>query len=66
MEKSKKQRYKDMISINLYPEEIEMLIKFLDYAQSFSEERDLKDDYNKAEQQQRNFSLILKNLIKKR
>ena len=60
MEKSKKQRYKDMISINFYPEEIKMLIKCLDYAMGFCEERSL-ENYEKAEQLQRNLNLILKN-----
>jgi len=60
MEKSKKQRYEDMISINFYPEEIEMLIKFLEYALGFCEERGL-ENYEKIKQQQRNLKLILKN-----
>ena len=59
MKKSRKQRYEDMISINLYPAEIEMLIKFLGYAMAFCEKKGWKN-YEKVEQQQRNLSLILK------
>jgi hypothetical protein len=60
MKKSKKQRYENMISINFYPDEIELLIKFCNYAMGFCEERSL-ENYKKAEQWGRNFNLILKN-----
>jgi len=59
MKKSKKQRHEDMISINFYPEEIEMLIRFLGYAMAFCEKKGW-ENYKKAEQQQRNLKLILK------
>ena len=61
MEKSKKQQYEDMISINFYPKEITTIIDLLGWAFENAAERGCKEDWKMAEKWKRNFSLILKN-----
>ena len=65
MKKSKKQRYEDMISINFYPKEIEVLIDMLGGTIEEASERGCREDWEMAEKWKRNFTLILKNFNKK-
>jgi len=65
MKKSKKQRYEDMISINFYPKEIEVLIDMLDGTIEEANERGCREDWEMAEKWKKNFNLILKNFNEK-
>lgn len=65
MQKNKKQQYKDMISINFYPKEIEKFIEFLDMVELAigrwcNADKEDKRYFNEIDIWRQNFKLFLK------